>query len=120
MIAIYDQKRKTIDNIDAVFINRTDKKKICTAYTGQVDLFPTIAEYNTELQAQYVLDQIANAIERKDKLYRMPSVEEVEKELRSCGKCKHGIFTEFTFKCINGPCNNGANWQPKEQEEQKC
>jgi hypothetical protein len=117
MIAIYDQERITLDSVDAVFIPRNgNKKQINTAIKGQETYFPTVATYDTELQAQYVLDQIALAIEQGKTLYRMPSVEEVEKALtQSCSNCRYDEDIKAQYKKCQA-CQDMSMWQPKEQE----
>jgi len=113
VIAIYDQKAKKVQRADifkadeVAVICTTDEYEVCTV------------DYDTESQAQYVLDQIASAIERGDKLYRMPSVEEVEKILENkvcdCESCEfqYGGFNEFPCDKCNP---NNVYWQPKDKE----
>lgn len=92
MIAIYDQRRNVIDFIaNGIYMDKDYAGKICYYDSQEAEI--VAGEYSTTDQAQYVLDQIASAIERGDKLYRMPSVEEVEKELsnKSCAESELAI-----------------------------
>ena len=74
-----------------------------------------------QAQAQYVLDQIADAIARGNTLYRMPNVEEVEKELnkteqkRLCIDCIYFKLPDndpMCKECFDD--KDKSYWQPKE------
>lgn len=116
--------------------NGYDKEKALIYCSGYV-----VGSYDTVMQRDYVLEQIALAIERGDKLYRMPSVEAVEKilddiekqerltELRKTGTCTNCYYSVYGNPDIERiACNQckrggnkrypgdtpGSNWQPKE------
>jgi hypothetical protein len=119
MIAIYDQNNKlqilgemTCSKIFIAELENKDKQNAWFVCLGMVETF---GKYQTEPQAQYVLDQIASAIERGDKLYRMPSAEEVEKALlkasRNCENCSHNEEVP-AWKCSK--CVMLSNCIPKE------
>jgi len=113
MIAIYDQGTKIIIAEECVIhIDMNLGIYLGTSLLGSYKILP---------QAQYVLDQIAFAIEQGKPLYQMPSVEEVGYSLSSpCSKCifdydktpgKTCTETQY-YKCYS--CVNKSSWQPKE------
>lgn len=91
--------------------NGYDKEKALLYCSGYV-----VGSYDTVMNRDYVLEQIALAIERGDKLYRMPSVEEVENKInsgKSCCECMY--ITIHTPNKWCSACKFGfTNWKPKE------
>lgn len=81
MIVFYDQK-------NTIFIPPQDTKFIYPTTDGKIEIFCysggkyVIAEYNNRNHAQYVIAQIVSAISKNSSLYRMPSKEDVERELK--------------------------------------
>lgn len=140
MIAIYDQHG--IREIISIWPEPKKKSKLranvryfhADADTIYVETF----DFNTEPQAQYVLDQIALAVERGDKLFRMPSAEEVKKKLEKkqtikleeltedeerkreekCRECLYAKMPDEELASFEkDPCESCfslSGWQPKE------
>lgn len=93
MIAIVVQENNQTLKVVNFWIKPEDNKTIranavCVVFSepefnySMSSLYVDVATYDTEEQEKYVYGKINEAIEQGKTLYRMPSVEEVEKELR--------------------------------------
>lgn len=117
-----------------IIIQSQDKKLWDGLHIGYGDTEPVIysqgyavASYNTVEQRDYVMEQIALAIERGDRLYRMPSVWEVEGALTpeedikaKCRACRYSTMTNEEIRDYGGDpcetCSGLSNWKAKEAQ----
>lgn len=119
-----------------IILQSQDKKLWDGLHIGYGDTEPVIysqgyvvGKYLSAGQCIYVMEQIALAIERGDRLYRMPSIWDVERALMpeedseseaKCLRCRYAVMSNEEIQDAGGDpcetCQGLSNWKAKEAQ----